>query len=77
MKIARRFNAGNQAASHISPKGTTDNSVIALPSLRDLTLFQPIPALKCRTIFAGSFGTKCLLQFFCWTTILVRLSILT
>jgi hypothetical protein len=45
-----------------SPAGTTENGGSFQPSLRDSTFFQLIPALKCRAILDGSFGTEHLLN---------------
>lgn len=55
-KIARRFNAGNRFVSAQVPKGRLNRGT--QPSLRDLVHRRFDPAVNCRAILNGSFGTE-------------------
>ena len=58
LTIARRFNAGNRSMATRVPKGTAE---ISRP-FRTRPTAVPNPAVNCRAIFNGSFGTKRLLR---------------
>jgi len=67
VKIARRFNAGNQTARSSSPEGTVElcaSSIELQPSHPGLRrAWPPSPALKRRPIFIGSLRDKCSLNY--------------
>ena len=64
-RIARRFNAGNEAAKELSPEGTVETANVRIMFNRPFgtwAFFPMIPALKRRAILIGSLRDESLLN---------------
>jgi hypothetical protein len=61
-KNSPAFERRGLTVSQPVPQGRLKKGLSFQPSLRDSAFSQPVPALKCRAIFDGSFGTERLLK---------------
>src|SRR5690348_3646452 len=52
------FQRRELSGHHTSPEGTAEQGTFFQPSLRDSASHHSNPAVSCRAIFNGSFGTK-------------------